>query len=421
MLFRKEVVETRRRAHLGTIRLVVTPFSRNAAAIGLLFIIGLSALAFNSEVARTEEVPGMVAPALGLVFITAPGTGVIKRWNVEEGRTVPINSTLFSIDVERRDSLGKGESTLLEQSIETKRLTIINELALAKSSGAVRRLALNDRVQRGRLLTANLEEEVRLQERRADIRDKAYKRIASLHQDGFIANAQVQNEEELLLEARARRSAADRNLGTARGDLFAAEKDLYALELELSANTSRLTRELQLIEREVIENTLRREISAVAPSGGVLSTINLRVGSNVQAGQVVASFMPEGSAASQSNSLVIELFAPSRTAGHLRIGGKAKVRLSAYPFQKYGVLDATFTEISSTPINPQDLPTGQAQALTSAARAVEPLFRIRAKIDSQGALARGMRLRPGMTLSAHLIQETRRVWEWAFEPILVNR
>jgi membrane fusion protein len=80
-------------------------------------------------------------------------------------------------------------------------------------------------------------------------------------------------------------------------------------------------------------------------------------------------------------------------------------------------------DVSRTPVNPQDLPAGQAQALLQAAQSQEPLYRIRVRLAQQDIEAYGERqpLKPGMALEADVMQDRRAVWEWLLEPVLAMR
>ena len=81
------------------------------------------------------------------------------------------------------------------------------------------------------------------------------------------------------------------------------------------------------------------------------------------------------------------------------------------------------TEVSRTPVLPQDLPSGMAQALLSAAQSQEPLYRITVALqrNSVQAFGQAQPLKAGMTLEADVIQDRRAIWEWVLEPLLAAR
>jgi membrane fusion protein len=79
-------------------------------------------------------------------------------------------------------------------------------------------------------------------------------------------------------------------------------------------------------------------------------------------------------------------------------------------------------DVSRTPLNPQDLPPGQQQALLQAAQSNEPLYRIKVQLQRQDIHTYGQTqpLKPGMALEADVVQDRRKVWEWVAEPLLAT-
>ncbi len=98
------------------------------------------------------------------------------------------------------------------------------------------------------------------------------------------------------------------------------------------------------------------------------------------------------------------------------------LRYAAYPYQKFGMARGEVRDVSRTPVNAQELPAGQGQALSQAAQSSEPLYRIRVHLARQQIDAYGQAqiLKPGMALEADVIQDRRAVWEWVLEPIIAT-
>ncbi|WP_431260856.1 secretion protein HlyD [Roseateles chitinivorans] len=132
--------------------------------------------------------------------------------------------------------------------------------------------------------------------------------------------------------------------------------------------------------------------------------------------------MAPGAAPGPAPRLLAQLYAPSRTVGFVQPGQPVWLRYAAYPYQKFGMARGQVAQVSPTPIAPQDLPAGQAQALVSAAQANEPLYRIDVRLDRDDIAAYGQAvpLRAGMALDADVTLERRRIWEWLLEPLLAT-
>ena len=74
-------------------------------------------------------------------------------------------------------------------------------------------------------------------------------------------------------------------------------------------------------------------------------------------------------------------------------------------------------------LHPTELPRNLAQQLLGQAGSNEALYRINVQLSDQSIRAYGknVALKPGLTLEADVLQERRKVWEWALEPVLAAR
>jgi membrane fusion protein len=183
----------------------------------------------------------------------------------------------------------------------------------------------------------------------------------------------------------------------------------------------------------------------------------VRPGQAVQAGQTIATLVPVHMALAASNAngnaasnpavrqvsnpaispahksaekpvpsaIIVEahLFAPSRTAGFLQPGQTVYLRYAAYPYQKFGLHTGHITAVSDTPFAANELPPNLASQLMAQNQGSEALYRINVQLDDQAIRIYGqaIALKPGLTLEADVLQERRKVWEWALEPLLAAR
>jgi membrane fusion protein len=202
-----------------------------------------------------------------------------------------------------------------------------------------------------------------------------------------------------------------------------AQADLAHLQKQLAIDLLQLDRNLAGLDQETAEIQSRKTSSVLAPQAGQVSTVHLSLGAMAQAGQTIASLVPQANAQAPHHSahtLVAALFAPTRTTGFIQPGQEVWLRLAAYPYQKFGLAKGRVLKVSGTPIAPQDLPHGQGTALMASTQSNEPLYRIQVELVSQHVMAFGVAhpLRPGMTLEADVIHDVRGIWEWVFEPLL---
>ena len=150
---------------------------------------------------------------------------------------------------------------------------------------------------------------------------------------------------------------------------------------------------------------------------GRVSALTAVAGQSITAGTALATLLP---AEADASALVAHLYAPSRTAGFVEPGQQVGLRYAAYPYQKFGMHVGRVTTVSRTPVNPQDLPPGRAQALMAASGGQEPLYRVTVALASQTISTYGtpQPLKSGMAVEAQLQQGQRAIWEWVLEPVL---
>ena len=131
----------------------------------------------------------------------------------------------------------------------------------------------------------------------------------------------------------------------------------------------------------------------------------------------IASFSP-GSAVQEAEALItliplngeIELECKIRPQdiGKIKVGSKSRIKLSAYPFQKYGTLDGTVRTISEN--------TFQEQS-----NALEAGAYYRTRVTVSGKLntnAKDFRLIPGMEAQCEIKCDRRRVIEYVLYPLI---
>ena len=141
-----------------------------------------------------------------------------------------------------------------------------------------------------------------------------------------------------------------------------------------------------------------------APVAGDVSDITTEIGQRVVPEKSLVTIVPQGS------NVETWLYAPSSAIGFARPGQQVRLRFDAYPYQKYGVGKGTIIAISRVAIDPANV--------DAAIRPAEPVFRVRVRIASMGSLnIQRDALRPGMTLSADLVMESRPLWALVLGPV----
>ena len=449
-LFRPEVQLAQSAQWLGTVRLT-RPLSFTTITLAALGIAALLAtFATWGEVNRKSKVSGLLVPQGGLLNITAPVSGVLGELRMAEGDTVPAAAVLAIINTERQSNLvgaqdqaaGPGISTVGEpsllaaQQIALRQQSLQAERSLRQLQTTQREQALTDRITTLAAQSRQAQEELTLQRSRVALAQKSVERYTQLAKEGFMSDIQLQAKQEELIDATARQQSLERSRLALQLDSQALAGERAALKNQLATDSAQIDRNQSTLAQESSENATRKSTVITAPSavasntngatnttaaGYKVTALHVRLGQAVQAGQTIATLVPvQGN---QPIAVEAHLFAPSRTAGFLKTGQTVYLRYAAYPYQKFGLHSGSITAVSDTPFASNELPPNLAAQLMAQNGSNEALYRISVTLDAQSISSYGdaIALKPGMTLEADVLQERRKVWEWALEPLLAAR
>ncbi len=418
-LFRPEVAEAQASQYLGSIRIGRNPGFSVVAAVSLLLATGLIAFAIVGEVTRKARVPGLLVPAQGALQISTQAVGIVSEISSPEGAFIRRGDPIFMIKTDRVAS--SGETTeLVAKALEQRAASLESERRVREAQALQRRQSLAGRARDLRVEIDASGREAELASRRVALAQRSLERFLQLSASGFVAETQVQQRQEELIDLQARVDSALRTRNALSRELANAQADMLGIDSELAGQLAQIDRALSGVRQEMTENDGRKLQVLVAPEDGILATLMVTKGASVQAGQVLATFVPGPTA--KPSDLEAHLFAPSRAAGFVQAGQITWLRLAAYPYQKFGMSRGVVTSVSVAPISLQELPPGQGTALLQAAQSSEPLYRIKVRLDAQALSAYGKQqmLKPGMALEADVVQDRRAVWEWVFEPLLAT-
>lgn len=137
-------------------------------------------------------------------------------------------------------------------------------------------------------------------------------------------------------------------------------------------------------------------------SGYVLEIADRSVGSVMKEAETLITLVPDGAA------LYVEANVPSRDVSYLKPGADVRVKLEAYPFQKYGTLNGKLAVISADSI---PLKEGDESKL---------VYRAQVKLTDlpHELSAKGLRIRPGLVATAEIKTGKRSIASYILNPIL---
>ncbi|WP_305810209.1 HlyD family efflux transporter periplasmic adaptor subunit [Photobacterium kishitanii] len=145
-----------------------------------------------------------------------------------------------------------------------------------------------------------------------------------------------------------------------------------------------------------------------SPIKGIIASILANTGHSVTNGQPLLVIVPE------SDKTFVELYAPSRSIGFMKVGQKVRLRFDAFPYEKFGAQVGTITSISTSAVAPEMIVN---RRLINNAE-VEGLYQARIELSKPTITVYGReeRLISGMTVVADVELDTRKIYEWILEP-----
>ena len=408
-LFRDEALQARQGAWLGRVQ-VLRPLSLDLVTVGVLAVALLvGAFLALAQYTRKATVDGALAPDRGLIRLVPPEAATVIERRVAEGQSVKAGEVLFVLALERPRLLADAQAEVRRSLSERQRS--LQEAARQQDSLAAAQLAaLDRRLQTLEAEQAQVDGELALQQQRLALAQQAQGRLEALRRDNFISDAQVLAKQEEVLGLRAQQQALQRQRLALQRERAQLEGERRSLPLLARSTQGSLERDLAELTREAAEQDSERRLIVRAPQDGLLSAVLAEPGQSVSPASALASLVPQGAV------LQAQLYAPSSAVGFVRPGQAVRLRLEAFPYQKFGPLEGRVLQVSRTPLAAGELAT-QALAAAQAARAGEALFRITVALDEAAVAQWPQPLAAGMRLQADVLLERRRLVEWLFEPL----
>jgi HlyD family secretion protein len=153
----------------------------------------------------------------------------------------------------------------------------------------------------------------------------------------------------------------------------------------------------------------RQLLELKAPQAGVVKDLATHTpGTVVSPGTILLTLVPH------DEPLIAEVWIGNADAGFVQERQKARVKLAAYPFQKYGMMDGVVRQVSAD--------TSDRNEANAASRSTQPqqaAYRALIGLDGNVLESAGQRLRlvPGMLVNAEIHLGTRSVIEYLLSPV----
>lgn len=166
-----------------------------------------------------------------------------------------------------------------------------------------------------------------------------------------------------------------------------------------------ITNKIKLVDLELIKYKQSQYQLIKSPINGIITNIFYKPGQSVQQSKTLLQIIPDNS------KLIARIYIPSKDIGFLKKDRLISIKYDAYPAQRFGVYKGAIKEINLTVLtdDDEDKPIKVGQ----------PYYKIKAEIESPyiNLYGRKSKLSHGMTLTAVITGDKKKIWQWILDPI----
>lgn len=342
-------------------------------------------------------------------------------WEIDRRRVHRRQELLKAAHGEHRARLEQadGELAVLERRLQTER----------RQTKRVRGLIEQEKQSLARRLATGADE-IRRLERLLPMTRERHQSRKMLYNEGAVSRMEFLDAEERMVAAehdlaRQQNLLEERKAESARRLLeLEREAELHegrTAELEAEIRRLRQTRRLTVsaFRREALarrEEALRRAAAQeqelvklrrqrqdnhiLAPIGGVVERLEIHT-----EGGVLTDAQPLMVIVPADRVLAAEVFVENKDIGFVQVGQRAEIKVDAFPYTKYGLVDSEVADLSDDAIEDQQ-------------RGLVYRARLKLREDAVEVDGRLVPLAPGMSVAAEIKTGERRVIEFFLTPLL---
>jgi len=408
-LFRPEALAASARSTMGEVLIVQSPLLAIMSLAAVVVSLAASSLLVFGEFSRKETVAGYLAPREGVAAVVAARGGVVTGVFVGEGDVVAEGDLLVSLSTDSFS--GEGIGTLSAQLAELK--TRIREQRLQADMISARLAAETARTQDRMAAVAadiqRLERRAVLTAESLALAQTQWRRWERIGERGIAAAGELDVRRQEFISAQLADAEIERLVAERHAELGDLRHSVVLLSLESQLAESRARADIAVLEQSHRELLGAMGYTLAAPVAGRVTSIQATVGLPARPDQPLAAILPAGT------RLWAHLFTPTRAAGFVETGQPVRLRIDAFPYQRFGALDGRISEVSRAVLSPMEIAGPIA--------VTEPVYRLGVELETQRMNAYGtaQALQSGMTLQADVIVDRRPLWRWFIDPMLAVR
>ncbi len=409
-LFRKEAIEGQGNNKLGEAMLLPKTNHQILATVLICWFLVLCVLLVNASFSNKATVSGWLVSSKSSIDIMAKeANGIVKSTKVSNGQQVIKGQVLVQISrnasVQISENYEQQLNSLLQQSelLTQRKLILHNKYRQQNKHNATLIQTFNQHLH----MNAQVEQKLEEQLQEAIVEETA---LFSLLQNNSISKISYQAQKE-------KRQAVELQLAANHSRKLEFEQKRQSLEQSKIANhiasqeeQNTLESNLQSINQEIQRFEGSSDYLIRSPVDGIVHNLQASVG------ETIVSNIPLLQITPLNNPLQAVLFVPSDHAGFIQSKQLVQLKLTAFPYQKFGMPTARVLQVSQKILLPQQIKRAPVPLST-------PVFIVEAALINQQIKVNGepIDLKAGMLFQADIMLSKRSLLEWLLSPIFSLR
>lgn len=413
------------------------PMRRAVLQAVIILLTALLVWAIFGRLDIVAVAEGKLVPETYLKIVQPSDSGIVKEILVKEGEAVEAGQVLMRMDALMTDADAKAlRAELLRKQLALRRIDaelsnspfMLNEqdpLELAKETQAqykANRAALQAALaeEQTRLVKAHeeLAAATRVREKLVEVlphyqqQEAAFDKLAK---GGFGGSLIASDKRRERIEKEAEVNTQEHLIKSASASISQSEKKLVQLESDYRRQLYTERNEAQgaaeKLSQEVAKQTHKQNLLELrAPQDGVVKDLATHtIGTVVQPGTVMLTLVPK------DEMLLAEVWISNEDIGFVHPGQSVKVKLAAFPFQKYGMAEGRVKYVGA---DAQDNDTQEA-SIQRDKRSQFMAYKALVALESMQLERNGRKLQlsAGMQASAEVLLGNQTVMEYLMSPV----
>lgn len=404
-LFREQVTERRRQRLYGDVILSDSRISSRLVIAIAAISLSLIVWATTATYPRTEGVAGVVMTSELSAKVFALRTGVAEQVFVSEGSVVRRGQPLAFIGVDMRDEDRRGAAKESLTALSDQTDSVKAQMQAAHDALSSEREKLSASLETNSGEQATLREQSLIQAAIIGSKEEELRRITPVAEKGFISQMDMDQRRQSLLAERQRAEQIKQQLvqlATRRNETAAQLRRLPMDELRQRAE---LQGELGSLFQQRSRARVDVGYTILSPVDGRVTALQASPGRSVDPRVPLLSVLP------QRSTFHVQLYAPSKAVGFIRVGQQVRISYDAFPYKQFGTFAGTIASISRTAYAPGEIDVP--------VKIEEPVYLVRVRLTNETvpAFNSPLPLQSGMTLQGTVILERRSFVDWLLQPL----